>query len=209
MKLNANGEVADLDFGLLLDVPETGVNLSWELNAARKDQKVFAAGDLKATDNHLDYVITVDTAEGEGETWRPLEEIIDVDYTSQEDSFALGAKVTQRIRSDAAAEPVGIVFTVNGVSQDKGDHAEDKATVILSLENAGELLTVNVDEVTGLAEAWITNPEIAVRPMAMSQEELSALGEKVLNSLQLGLITTMQKLPSSVLQLVGGLMGGQ
>jgi len=74
--------------------------------------------------------------------------------------------------------------------------------VTFSIENVGDLVTLNLAETTGQAEAYITNAEIALRPMAMSQEELSALGEKASANAQSLLMNAMQKLPSSVLQLL-------
>lgn len=208
MKLTANGEEAEMAFDMVIAMLEAGMNLNWALNVTDKEENVLMSGDMNVADTHMDYTVTVDATE-DGKAWRPLEVIADADFTSQEDSFALGMTVTERIKNDPDSDAVGIVVSISGIDQDKGDHAEGQATVAISLENMGDLLTINVSEMTGEAEAWITDANNAVRPMAMTGEEQAALGEKVMNSLQLGLITAMQKLPASVLQIVNSLMNPQ
>ena len=207
MTLAADGKNTDVALEILTATTEEGAAVSWMIAAVQEDESILLTGDLNATADHLDYSVALDLTDGE-ESWRPFEETVDADYTLQENSFALGLAVTERIKSDASADPIGILVNLSAVNQDLGDHAEGTMALNISLENMGDVLTVNATEITAPAEAWITDAE-AVRPMALSGEEQSALLEKVQNNLQLGLITAMQKLPASVLQILNTLMGQQ
>lgn len=203
----ADGKDVDVALELVTGTTEEGAIASWSLAAVQEDDVILVTGDMNAKENHLDYSVALDIADGD-QGWRPFEEIVDVDFTQQEDSFALGLAATERIQSDANADPIGILVNLSAVDQDLGDHAEGTLVLKISLENMGDVLTINASEITAPAEAWITDAE-AIRPMALSGEEQSALLEKVQNNLQLGLITAMQKLPASVLQILNTVMGGQ
>ena len=66
----------------------------------------------------------------------------------------------------------------------------------------GDLVGIHAHQTTDQAEAYIANPDIAVQPAQMSEEEQSELMQKLQTNLQTSLITVMQKLPSSVLMLM-------
>ena len=206
MKLTAEDKIVDTAFEMLLSVEAEGFTMDWVMNAAQENEKVVLSGNFVMAGNHLDYTVTADVTEADGQTWRPIEEIISADIVSEETSFSINANITARIVSEAGAPATGLVFTVSKLDQDLGDHAEGTASITVSLENMGELLTVHVAEVTTMAEAYIDNAEIAVKPMAMSPEEQTALVEKIQGNLQLTLVTALQKLPASVLQIVSTFM---
>mgnify|MGYP007056170405 CR=1 FL=1 len=81
-------------------------------------------------------------------------------------------------------------------------HAEADCNLTLAIKDFGDLVGIHAHQTTDQAEAYIANPDIAVQPAQMSEEEQSELMQKLQTNLQTSLITVMQKLPSSVLMLM-------
>ena len=106
-----------------------------------------------------------------------------------------------RVKNDPSANPIGITISSETASKDLDDHGESTNVLTVGLENMGTLFTVHTASVTGPADAYLTD-EGAIHPLSMSQEELTELGQKVMGTLQTSLMTIMQQLPPSILQMV-------
>ena len=106
-----------------------------------------------------------------------------------------------RVRQTAADPQTGVVISSTVANEDKGDHAEGYADVVVSLEGRGELFAVHEKMSTGIAEAYIITPE-ATQPMTMSQEELNELVERVKSYVAVLPYTLIQYLPTSLLQVL-------
>jgi hypothetical protein len=106
-----------------------------------------------------------------------------------------------RVKNDPSANPIGITISSETESKDLDDHAESTNVLTIGLENAGTLVTVHTASVTGPADAYMTD-EGAIHPLSMSEEEQNALSQKLMGTLQTGLMTLMQQLPPSILQMI-------
>ncbi len=100
-------------------------------------------------------------------------------------------------------QPMAVTFKEMLSEQDLGDHAEGNFNAKISIEGMGDLLTVNCDARTGLAEAYIITGD-AVRPLTMSQKEQSKWIEGLQSNAQQILLGALSKLPASVIQLFIG-----
>ncbi len=110
------------------------------------------------------------------------------------------ADVAITLRNTRDAEPKTMTVKEVLSEQDLGDHAEGSFKSVIGMEGLGDLMTVNCDAKTGIAEAYIITKD-AVHPMAMSQEELSKWSANLQSNAQMVLMTALTKLPSSVLEL--------
>ena len=192
---------ASLSADMLVTVQETGLTASWSMNALQNQAGMLMSGEATLTANHLDYTVSADMQQGE-QTWRAVDNVLSADFTLEETSRTVNVTMNARGKSAPAADVVGLIVTGRMQDQDLGDHAESSAEFTFTLENMGDLFTLRLQETTGMAEAYICNPDIAIRPAAMSPEEQTALVDTLRANLQQAVVTSMQKLPASTLRLI-------
>ncbi len=110
------------------------------------------------------------------------------------------ADVAITLKMTRDAEPKTMTVKEVLSERDLGDHAEGSYKAVIGMEGMGDLMTINCDARTGIAEAYIITKD-AVHPMSMSQEELSKWSANLQSNAQMVLMTALTKLPSSVLEL--------
>lgn len=192
---------ASLSADMLVTVQESGLTASWSMNALQNQAGMLMSGEATLTANHLDYTVSADMQQGE-QTWRAVDNVLSADFTLEETSRTVNVNMNARGKSAPAADVVGLIVTGRMQDQDLGDHAESSAEFTFTLENMGDLFTLRLQETTGMAEAYICNPDIAIRPATMSPEEQTALVDTLRANLQQAVVTSMQKLPASTLRLI-------
>ncbi len=109
--------------------------------------------------------------------------------------------ITVKNARDAEARTMTVKEVLS--EQDLGDHAEGNFKATIGMEGLGELMTLNCDLKTGIAEAYIITKD-AMHPLSMSQEEQAKWIESLQTNAQMVLMTALTKLPASVLQLLNG-----
>ncbi len=135
-----------------------------------------------------------------GETFRMMEEVYDIAWTGTDTVRTIKMDISVRVRQDPTSEPVGIRYSIQGEERDLGDHAEEDATVVLSMDGIGDLMTVTVNSKTDLAEAYIIT-EDAARPLD-SEEAMNEFTSSLTGSLPGGLLKLINALPESVQKVV-------
>ncbi len=163
--------------------------------------------------NRLGFLINTDgkgvsikadlTDEDQEGAWQKLALTADITKSGTEGSRSMAEKASLTVLSERGGQPMVILLNTNVDEQDLGDHAEGRLSLTVGLEGIGDLLTVNCDMHTAMAEAYIISGD-AVRLMQKSQEEMEAWTEGIQNNAMMVLVTAMQQLPESVMNLLNG-----
>ena len=201
LKLNVKGETRAIQYDQLVRASENGAHM--EVNMTAGEAKVNGVMEIAIQDDRvsMDYHITSEAAEN-GVTYQPMEEIIKMEMVKGEASTDLNMDVTMRVKNDPESQQIGITYQLVKNAADLGDHAEQNGAFTLGMEGIGNLLSVKVAGKTGPAEAYIVTPD-AVQPLAMSEEELGELQNEVMQNAQSVLLSSLQYLPPSILQMFG------
>lgn len=204
--ISAEGETVAMNFLAVVESKEDTFHMNWNMKASGMDM----TGDMTIVASEetgkMDYLITA-VAEQDGQTFTPISESIQMEWTKTDVLHSMIANVSAQITSEPGADPVTIVYDVVGEEKDLGDHAEQAVSMKVGLDGIGDLMTILMEGKTDLAEAYIVTDD-AVQPMAMSEEEMAAFTGEIQNSAMAGLMNLMQLLPASVQQIAVQLLGG-
>ena len=200
IKLQKDGQVLTEHVNVLVEVRENGLGLKGTAKASGENvpEIIFDYGmDLTVSGEDGSLTFNMKASQKDGEKlFTPIEENAQATWTLEETRRTVQMDTTASILPTADAQPVTVGFQMTAEERDLGDHAEENATMAVSMSNIGELLSFTVNARTDLAEAYIIT-EDAVEPLA-SETGMQELGQKVLTNAQMTLISLIGKLPESV-----------
>lgn len=202
LKVNKNGEVADVSYRNLMTVKENGLSMDYTMTVP--DAVVHGVMDIATRENgvSVSYRITAD-AEEDGKAWQAVDETVNLSAEQGENTRSITMDVTMRVKETADSETVGVVMKGAQTTTDLGDHAAETGEVTIGIDGQGDLMTFRIAAETGAAEEYIATAD-TIQPLAMTGEELAALGEEAAANAQQLLAGAMDKLPESVMKLLTG-----
>lgn len=198
---NVKNQAVSADLSVLTKVGEDAQNVIATANVTIGDNTATVVEQMDVVGNDMTFSYSIDTSTGDT-AFRPLEITGNATKNIGEKKIDATLNGIVTLITEPSAAPIAIEFASDATMADLDDHAEADCNLSLALKDFGELFAIHAHQTTDLAEAYIANPDIAVQPAQMSEEEQSELMQKLQTNLQTSLITVMQKLPSSVLMLM-------
>jgi len=187
----------------MTDTDET-LAITWTVVAGENKLAMDGALNMISTADAVNVDYTVNSAFTEdGKTFSPIHETIAATMKTDGNKIVSSADILYAVQPDADSEVTNVAIRVDSAAEDKGDHAEEDMTAVITMDGVGEIATIKSHSATGAAEAFIVTDN-AVSPMAMSESELEALLDEVSENAQSVLLSLITELPSSVLTLLIG-----
>jgi hypothetical protein len=206
-KILKDGKETEMKFSAITEMLDDGVKISWTAGMPQEGTDLLLSGDLTLNQAEkggtLTYLVTADVTR-DGETYRIIDMNCGMKWTAEEALRTLDMNYTATILQEPGAAPMTFAFTVASEEKDLGDHAEETAKVDVTIQDA-LLMTLNVNTKTDMAEAYIIS-EDAVRPAALSEEEMQSFTQSLSTNATSGLLQLLTALPESAQTMVFSLI---